>query len=80
MLYRNAKNMEIYEKSQCESGRGARKDQKRNRMGITKHFVQGKLESSERNQRMWNQQPIPRLSKFVVGKNGKNMADERDGK
>jgi hypothetical protein len=26
------------------------------------------------------EQPISRLSKFVVGINGKNMADERDGK
>jgi hypothetical protein len=46
------KNKKI-EKSQCESGRGPRKDQEGNRMGITKYFVQRKSESKwncERNQ------------------------------
>jgi hypothetical protein len=53
-------------------------------MGVTKHFVQEKPENKQvkgqQNQIMWGLQPISRQSKFIVGKNEKNMADKRDRK
>jgi hypothetical protein len=77
----NSKKNEIHEKSQGKGFKGPLRGQKGNHIGVTKHFVvELGTKSNDVGPTANPKQPIPRLSKFVVGKNGENMADERDRK
>jgi hypothetical protein len=82
--YKVAKIKKFTKRVKVKALEGLGRTQKRNRMGVTKHFVQEKPENKQvkgqQNQIMWGLQPIYRQSKFIVGKNEKNMADKRDRK
>jgi hypothetical protein len=79
--------MEVYEKSQGEGFRRPRRNPKRELYGCNKtkkksesKQVELGTESNDVGLAADPKYPISRLSKFVVGENGKNMADEQDRK